>query len=110
MEGQNIAIGWRFAEDKLERYPDLMAEFGHLNVEVIAKGGRHQSGRERMRPGQFHSSICYSDATRETGVCSRTTESKATAPDHLRVRALNPCETRPASSSFSWNASRNRAL
>jgi hypothetical protein len=37
MEGQNIAIGWRFAEDKLERYPDLMAEFGRLAVEVIAR-------------------------------------------------------------------------
>jgi hypothetical protein len=37
IEGQNIAIEWRLAEEKLERYPNLMAEFGRLNLAVMAR-------------------------------------------------------------------------
>jgi putative ABC transport system substrate-binding protein len=39
IEGQNIAIERRFAENRLERLPELAAELVHLNVEVIVATG-----------------------------------------------------------------------
>jgi putative tryptophan/tyrosine transport system substrate-binding protein len=35
IEGQNIAVERRYAENRLERLPELAAELVHLNVEVI---------------------------------------------------------------------------
>jgi putative ABC transport system substrate-binding protein len=35
VEGQNIAIEWRWAQGKSERYPDLAAELVKLKVDVI---------------------------------------------------------------------------
>src|SRR5215471_15325650 len=37
--GQNIAIERRYAENRLERLPELAAELVHLNVEVIVATG-----------------------------------------------------------------------
>jgi ABC-type uncharacterized transport system substrate-binding protein len=39
IEGQNIAIERRYAENRLERLPELAAELVHLNVEVIVAIG-----------------------------------------------------------------------
>src|SRR4030095_13231871 len=39
VEGENIAIEYRFAEGKLERLPDLAAELVRLRVEVIVAAG-----------------------------------------------------------------------
>src|SRR6184192_2563304 len=39
IEGQNIAIERRYAENRLERLPELAAELVHLNVEVIVAVG-----------------------------------------------------------------------
>ena len=39
IEGQNIAIERRYAENRLERLPELAAELVHLNVEVIVATG-----------------------------------------------------------------------
>src|SRR5262249_5262766 len=39
IEGQNIAIERRYAENRLERLPELAAELVHLNVEVIVASG-----------------------------------------------------------------------
>jgi putative ABC transport system substrate-binding protein len=39
IEGQNIAIEWRYAENRLERLPELAAELVRLNVEVIVAIG-----------------------------------------------------------------------
>lgn len=39
IEGQNIAIEWRYAENRLERLPGLAAELVRLNVEVIVAVG-----------------------------------------------------------------------
>jgi ABC-type uncharacterized transport system substrate-binding protein len=39
IEGQNIAIEWRWAENRLERLPELAAELVRLNVEVIVAAG-----------------------------------------------------------------------
>ena len=39
IEGQNIAIARRYAENRLERLPELAAELVHLNVEVIVATG-----------------------------------------------------------------------
>src|ERR1700675_1909984 len=35
VEGQNIFFEWRFAEGKLDRLPDLVAELIRLKVDVI---------------------------------------------------------------------------
>jgi putative ABC transport system substrate-binding protein len=39
VEGQTIAIEWRWAEDKIERIPELAAELVRANVDVIVTGG-----------------------------------------------------------------------
>src|SRR5262245_39873580 len=39
IEGQNIAIERRYAENRLERLPELAAELVHLNVDVIVASG-----------------------------------------------------------------------
>jgi putative ABC transport system substrate-binding protein len=39
LEGQNIAIEWRFADGKLDRIPDLAAEIVSLKVDVIVTTG-----------------------------------------------------------------------
>jgi ABC-type uncharacterized transport system substrate-binding protein len=39
LEGQTIAIEWRWAEDKIERIPELAAELVRANVDVIVTGG-----------------------------------------------------------------------
>ena len=39
IEGQNIAIEYRYAEGKLDRYPELAAELVRLKVDVIVVGG-----------------------------------------------------------------------
>src|SRR5215510_4745969 len=41
IEGQNIATEYRYAEGKIDRYPELAAELVHLKVDIIvvAAGG-----------------------------------------------------------------------
>ena len=39
VEGQTIAIEWKWAEDKIERFPELAAELVRANVDVIVTGG-----------------------------------------------------------------------
>jgi ABC-type uncharacterized transport system substrate-binding protein len=39
VEGQTIAIEWKWAEDKIERIPQLAAELVRANVDVIVTGG-----------------------------------------------------------------------
>jgi len=39
VEGKNIVIEYRYAEDKLDRLPTLAAELVRLNVNVIVTGG-----------------------------------------------------------------------
>jgi putative ABC transport system substrate-binding protein len=38
-EGKNITIEYRFAEEKLDRVPNLAAELVHLKVDIIVTGG-----------------------------------------------------------------------
>jgi putative tryptophan/tyrosine transport system substrate-binding protein len=38
IEGQNIAIEYRYGEGKRDRYPDLAAELVHLKVDIIVVG------------------------------------------------------------------------
>jgi putative ABC transport system substrate-binding protein len=40
VEGQTIAVEWRYADAKLDRLPELAAELVRLNVDVIVTGGR----------------------------------------------------------------------
>src|SRR5215831_8968638 len=39
IEGQNIAIEYRYAEGKADRYPELLAELVRLKVDVIVVAG-----------------------------------------------------------------------
>jgi putative ABC transport system substrate-binding protein len=39
IEGQNIAIEYRYAEGKLDRYPELAAELVRLKVDIIVAAG-----------------------------------------------------------------------
>jgi putative ABC transport system substrate-binding protein len=39
VEGKNIVIEYRYAEGKLDRLPALLAELGHLKVDVIVTAG-----------------------------------------------------------------------
>jgi putative ABC transport system substrate-binding protein len=39
VEGKTIAIEWRWAEDRVERFPELAAELVRLNVDVIVANG-----------------------------------------------------------------------
>jgi putative tryptophan/tyrosine transport system substrate-binding protein len=39
VEGKTIAIEWKWAEDKIERFPELAAELVRVNVDVIVTGG-----------------------------------------------------------------------
>src|SRR6188768_4065074 len=39
IEGKNILIEYRYAEDKLDRFPTLAAELVRLKVDVIVTGG-----------------------------------------------------------------------
>ena len=39
IEGQNIAIEYRYAEGKRERFPDLAAELVRLKVDIIVAAG-----------------------------------------------------------------------
>ena len=48
VEGQNVAIEWRWAHGKLERFPDLAAELVKLEVDIIVAA----TVRSR-RPGRF---------------------------------------------------------
>ena len=56
IEGQNIAIEYRYAEGKPDRAPELAAELVRLKVDIIVvAGGDSWSGRPRMRPRRFPS-------------------------------------------------------
>jgi putative tryptophan/tyrosine transport system substrate-binding protein len=46
IEGQNIAIEYRYAEGKLDRFSELVAELVRLKVDIIVAGG----GSSRIRP------------------------------------------------------------
>jgi putative ABC transport system substrate-binding protein len=39
IEGQNIAIEYRYAEGRVDRFPELAAELVHLKVEIIVVAG-----------------------------------------------------------------------
>ena len=39
IEGQNIAIEYRYAEGKLDRFPELAAELVRLKVDIIVVAG-----------------------------------------------------------------------
>ena len=56
VEGQNIAIEYRYAQGKPDRYPKLVAELVRLKVDIIlAVGGVRAVQGPRMRPRQFPS-------------------------------------------------------
>jgi putative tryptophan/tyrosine transport system substrate-binding protein len=56
IEGQSIAIEYRYAEGKRDRLPELAVELVRLKVDIIlTAGGTVRSGRPRMRPRRFPS-------------------------------------------------------
>ena len=50
IEGQNIAIEYRYFDGKVERLPELAAELVRLNCEVIVASGMKQLELPRTRP------------------------------------------------------------
>src|SRR5215468_11497378 len=46
IEGQNIAIEYRYAEGKLDRLPELAAELVRLKVDIIVASGGAWAARE----------------------------------------------------------------
>ena len=56
IEGQNIAIEYRYAEGKVDRAPELAAELVRLKADIIVvASGDSGSRRPRMQPGRFPS-------------------------------------------------------
>ena len=56
MEGQNIALEYRYAEGKIDRLPELAAELVRFKVDIImVTGGINTIRRLRMRPRQIPS-------------------------------------------------------
>ena len=55
IEGQNIAFEFRYADGKLDRFPELAIELVRLKVDIIvAAGGGVLTGRPRARPSASH--------------------------------------------------------
>ena len=56
IEGQNIAIEYRYAEGKLDRLPELAAELVRLKVDIIvvAGGDRHDPGGQECDQDDSH--------------------------------------------------------
>ena len=55
VEGKNISIEYRFAEQKTDRMPELAAELVRLSVDLIVTTGDRRRSRRRKRPLLFPS-------------------------------------------------------
>ena len=56
IEGQNIAIEYRYSEGRRDRAPELAAELVRFKIDIIVvAGGKRGSGRPRMQPRRFPS-------------------------------------------------------
>jgi putative ABC transport system substrate-binding protein len=53
VEGKNLVIEWRFAEDKIERLPELALELVNLKVDVIVAATTPLSLRRRRQPPRY---------------------------------------------------------
>jgi putative ABC transport system substrate-binding protein len=58
VEGKNIAIEFRWAEEKYDQLPLLAAELIRLNVDVLVTYGTRGASLPRMRRQRFRSSWC----------------------------------------------------
>ena len=56
VEGQTIAIKWKWGEDKVEGLPGLAAALVEHNVDVIITGERRLPRHSRARPQRYRSS------------------------------------------------------
>jgi putative ABC transport system substrate-binding protein len=53
VEGENVAIVYRFAENQTDRLPELVADLVRRKVAVIAAGGPPATLRPRRQPPRF---------------------------------------------------------
>ena len=56
IEGRTVAIEYRWAEGRSERFAEIAAEFVRLKVDVIVTAGPHQSSRQSRRHRSSRSS------------------------------------------------------
>ena len=71
VEGQNLIIDYRYWEGKVERLPELAAEFVRLNCDVIVTQGTEAPEAVKTRPGR--SRLSWHMARMPLGVASSRT-------------------------------------
>ena len=109
-EGRTVAIEYRWAEGRSERYREIAAEFVRLKVDVIVTVGRRSPCREPGHIGHSHRfRDCYRPARdragRVTGAARRQRHRPVDAGDGTGRQAARTIARGAARSSPSWRSS-----
>ena len=85
IEGRTVAIEYRWAEGRNERFAEIAAEFVRLKVDVIVTAGTAQSSRQSRRHRSSRSSL-RRRATRSAPAWSRVWRDRAATSPACRSR------------------------